>query len=265
MLNIPATGAMRTGYMDLDVMLGGGLMAGQMMLVCSRASMGKTSLLFNLATNAANFGAKVFLVSLEMPGDQVDLKILCSESGVTRYAIQSELLNVDEAESIMRAQEKIRNMPLYPVGVTNDADGVVNLFRQAEQEFGINLIVFDGFSMIQTAPGAGLAEEINRAARIFKGLAVELNCGFIGSFGLAKTPELRTNKRPLLSDLGDNDPLLDVADIVTFLYRDEFYHPDSNDKNTASLIIAKSRSGPTGTIHLYFEPELARFGNLMLE
>ena len=135
--------------------------------------------------------------------------------------------------------------------------------RLKAEKKDLGLIMIDYIQLMETGGGENRQQEVSKISRSLKQLARELDVPVVALSQLSRAVESRTNKRPMLSDLRESGAIEQDADVVMFLYRDEYYNPDSNDKNTAELIVAKHRHGPTGPIRLYFEASLTKFGNLL--
>ncbi len=265
----------RSSFTGLDEFLGG-FQRSDLIIVAGRPSMGKTSLALNIARNAAvEQGACVALFSLEMARESLVLRLLSSESGVSLSRIRLEH-HKEEAEEkrIMDATGVLSEAPIYiddsPHLKVTEMRGKA---RQLYYERGINLIIVDHLGLMQ---GDGRMEnrvqEISYISRSLKGIARELNVPLIAVSQLSRASEWRASHRPQLSDLRDSGSIEQDADVVIFIYRDEYYydreewqtqHPDREyPEGIADIIIAKHRNGPVGQISLRFIPKLAKFENI---
>ena len=265
----------RSSFTGLDEFLGG-FQRSDLIIVAGRPSMGKTSLALNIARNAAvEQGACVALFSLEMARESLVLRLLSSESGVNLSRIRLEH-HKEEAEEkrIMDATGVLSEAPIYiddsPHLRVTEMRGKA---RQLYYERGINLIIVDHLGLMQ---GDGRMEnrvqEISYISRSLKGIARELNVPLIAVSQLSRASEWRASHRPQLSDLRDSGSIEQDADVVVFIYRDEYYydreewqtqHPDREyPEGIADIIIAKHRNGPVGQISLRFIPKLAKFENI---
>lgn len=257
---------MSTGYTDLNMMLGGGFAPSDLIILAARPAMGKTALVLNIAVNMATQHNKpVAMFNLEMSKEQLITRMLCMESGMNSRALRSGTLHTDEWQSLSNAITKLSDAPIYIDDTSNVTPGEVRAKSRrlkAEQK-DLGLIIIDYLQLMETGNSENRVQEVSKISRSLKQLARELNVPVVALSQLSRAVESRTNKRPMLSDLRESGSIEQDADLVMFLYRDEYYNPDSNDKNTAELIVAKHRHGPTGTVKLYFEASLTRFGNLL--
>jgi len=253
-----------TGFIDLDHKTSG-LQKSDLILVAARPSMGKTAFSINIAVNAALKGnASVAIFSLEMSKEQLVQRILSSESHVELQKIINGRLNEDDWQKLLRAMG-----PLSQAKIFIDDTPAISLMemkakcRRLKMEKGLDLIMID---YLQLMSGEGRTEnrqqEISNISRGLKGLAKEMDCPVIALSQLSRAPEIRSDHRPILSDLRESGAIEQDADIVMFLYRDDYYHPDSEKKNIGEVIIAKHRNGPTGTVELVFMGEYTKFVNL---
>lgn len=253
-----------TGFIDLDHKTSG-LQKSDLILVAARPSMGKTAFSINVAVNAALKGnASVAIFSLEMSKEQLVQRILSSESHVELQKIINGRLNEDDWQKLLRAMG-----PLSQAKIFIDDTPAISLMemkakcRRLKMEKGLDLIMID---YLQLMSGEGRTEnrqqEISNISRGLKGLAKEMDCPVIALSQLSRAPEIRSDHRPILSDLRESGAIEQDADLVMFLYRDDYYHPDSEKKNIGEVIIAKHRNGPTGTVELVFMGEYTKFVNL---
>jgi len=253
-----------TGFIDLDHKTSG-LQKSDLILVAARPSMGKTAFSINIAVNAALKGnASVAIFSLEMSKEQLVQRILSSESHVELQKVINGRLNEDDWQKLLRAMG-----PLSQAKIFIDDTPAISLMemkakcRRLKMEKGLDLIMID---YLQLMSGEGRTEnrqqEISNISRGLKGLAKEMDCPVIALSQLSRAPEIRSDHRPILSDLRESGAIEQDADIVMFLYRDDYYHPDSEKKNIGEVIIAKHRNGPTGTVELVFMGEYTKFVNL---
>lgn len=253
-----------TGFNDLDKMCSG-LQPGDLIIVAARPSMGKTSLGMQIAFHAAGKQKKAVAVfSLEMSKEQLVQRILCAEAGVDLHKLRSGLLNEEDWSVLMRKGREIANIPLY----IDDAAiltvrQVRSKVRRLQAEKGIGLIVIDYLQLMQ---GSGRVEnrqqEIAEISRSLKGLAKELDVPVLALAQLSRSVEQRQDKRPVMSDLRESGSLEQDADVVMFIYRDEYYNPESEKRGIAEIIIGKQRNGPVGVVELAFVKEYTKFLNL---
>lgn len=252
-----------TGFIDLDHKLSG-LQKADLVLLAARPSMGKTALGINIATNAAlKADAKVAIFSLEMSKEQLVQRMMSSTAHVNLQNIISGRLAEDEWVQVINSIG-----PLSQAGVYIDDTAGISLIemraksRRLKMEKGLDLIVIDYLQLMQLeGRQESRQQEISAISRGLKALAKEIECPIIALSQLSRAPELRTDHRPILSDLRESGAIEQDADVVMFLYRDEYYHEDSEQKNIGELIIAKHRNGPTGNIELVWKGEFTKFLN----
>jgi replicative DNA helicase len=255
-----------TGFVDVDEMTRG-LQAGDLVIVAARPSMGKTSLVLNIAQYVAALEDHVVgFFSLEMSKESLFLRLLTSEAQIDGHRLMSGAIGGNDYHRISHALEKLNSMKLFIDDTANI--GVLEMrakSRRLQAEHGLSLIVID---YIQLMSGRGRFEnrtlELASISRSLKGLAKELNVPIIVLSQLSRAPESRSDHRPQLSDLRESGALEQDADVVVLIYRDDVYNrdPNSPDAGTAELILAKQRNGPTGVVKLAFLREQTRFANL---
>lgn len=253
-----------TGLWDLNKVTNG-LQKGELILLAARPSMGKTALALNIAYHAARAKKNVAVFSLEMSKTQIGIRLLSAASGVEATKISTGKGFTDrEKEYLVDALEDIENSQLY----VDDASGL-NVaamrmkLRRFKQEHGLDLIVVDYLQLMQ-GNGENRVQEISGISRGLKSLAKEFDAPVLALSQLSRQVEMRAEKRPQLSDLRDSGSLEQDADIVMFLYREEYYNRDEEENaNTAELIIAKNRNGATGAVKLFFDKETMLFSDLL--
>jgi replicative DNA helicase len=253
-----------TGFTDLDRMTSG-LQPGDLVIVAGRPSMGKTAFSMNIAEHVAiEQGLPVAVFSMEMGAVQLAMRMLGSVGMLDQHRMRTGKLLADDWPRVTHAVQRMQNAQLFideTPGLT-----VVELRararRLARQCGRLDLIVID-YLQLMTASGAGenRATEISEISRSLKSLAKELACPVIALSQLNRSLEQRPNKRPIMSDLRESGAIEQDADLITFIYRDEVYNPDSPDKGTAEIIIGKQRNGPIGTVRLTFQGSSTRFQN----
>ena len=261
-----------SSFAGLDEFLGG-FERSDLVIVAGRPSMGKTSLVLNIARNAAvEQGACVALFSLEMAREPLVLRLLASEAGVNLSHIRLGLHTEAEEKRVMDATGILSEAPIY----IDDSPRlrVVEMRSKARRLFyerGVNLIIVDHLGLMD-GQIKDRVQEISYISRSLKALARELNIPVVAVSQLSRAAEWRASHRPQLSDLRDSGSIEQDADVVVFIYRDEYYynreeweiqHPDRDyPEGIADIIIAKHRNGPTGQINLRFIPRLAKFENI---
>jgi replicative DNA helicase len=262
--NKGALTGLTTGFSDLDHKLSG-LQKSDLVLLAARPSMGKTALGVNIATNASLKGAgKIALFSLEMSKEQLVQRIISSTAHVDLQKIISGNLADDEWIQVVNAMGPLSRMEIY----IDDTAGISMMemkakCRRMKIEKGLDLIVVDYLQLMQIdGKVESRQQEISAISRGLKGLAKEMECPVLALSQLSRAPELRSDHRPILSDLRESGAIEQDADVVLFLYRDEYYDKESEKKNIGEVIISKHRNGPTGSIELVFKQEYTKFLNM---
>lgn len=252
-----------TGFIDIDNKLSG-MQKSDLILLAARPSMGKTALGINIATNAAiKAGAKVAIFSLEMSKEQLVQRMISAVAHVDLQKIISGRLNEDEWLQIIESMGPLSQTNIY----IDDTAGISLTemkakCRRLKIEKGLDLILIDYLQLMQLDGRAeNRQQEISAISRGLKALAKEMECPVIALSQLSRAPELRSDHRPILSDLRESGAIEQDADVVMFLYRDEYYNQDSDKKNIGEVIIAKHRNGPTGNVELVWLKEFTKFVN----
>lgn len=253
-----------TGFVDLD-RLCCGLQPGDLIIVAGRPAMGKTSLGMTVAHQAAlNNRVPTAVFSLEMSKAQLVQRMLCSEAMVDMQKVRSGNLSETDWNKMTEAAARLAGIPLY----IDDSPGlsvrqVRAKARRLKAEKGLGLIVIDYLQLMQgAARSENRQQEIADISRSLKALAKDLEVPVIALAQLSRSVEQRDKKRPIMSDLRESGSLEQDADIVMFIYREEYYKPDTEKRGIAEIIVAKQRNGPTGTVELAFLKEYTRFMNL---
>ena len=254
-----------TGFYDLNT-LTSGLRKSDLIILAARPSMGKTAFALNLAQNVAMKTKKgVAIFSLEMPKQQLVKRMLCAEAEVDTQRITSGNMQPKDWEKLVDAMTRLSDARIYiddTAGVTaTDIKAKCRRLMMEEKDFG--LVVID---YLQLMEGGGNTndrnQQISAISRSLKGLARELDVPIIALSQLSRGVESRPDKRPMMSDLRDSGAIEQDADIIMFIYRDEYYNRDDvNNKGKAEVIIAKHRNGPVGTIELLFQSNITKFKN----
>ena len=258
-----ATTGVPTGFKDLDDMTSG-LQAGDLVIVAGRPSMGKTSLAMNIAESAA-LGSKlpVAIFSMEMPGEQLAMRMMSSLGRINAHKVRTGKLEDDDWPRLTHAIGLLAEAPIF----IDDTPALTPLelrtrARRLKREHGLGLIVVDYLQLMEAPESSeNRATEISGITRSLKGLAKELSVPVMALSQLNRSLEQRPNKRPVMSDLRESGAIEQDADVIFFIYRDEVYNEDSQDKGTAEIIIGKQRNGPTGKVKLTFLGEYTRFEN----
>lgn len=256
-----------TGFYDLDRMTAG-LQAGDLIVLAARPSMGKTALAINIAEHVAlNEGLPVAVFSMEMGAAQLAVRIVGSIGRIDQGHLRTGRLKDDEWPRLAEAVERLRDMPLHideSAGLTS-SELRANARRLARNCGKLGLIVVDYLQLMSGTSGDGenRATELGEISRGLKMLARELQCPVIALSQLNRSVEQRPDKRPMMSDLRESGAIEQDADIIMFIYRDEYYTKDQcKEPGVAEVIIAKQRNGPTGTVKLAFLKPLTKFESL---
>ena len=254
-----------TQFYDLDDKTAG-LHGSELILVAARPAMGKTAFALNIATNAAlRANVPVAIFSLEMSKDQLVNRMLCSEAMVDSNKVRTGKLDEEDWTKLAEAIG-----PLSEAGVYIDDTPGISVMeirakcRKLKLEKNIGLVVIDYLQLVQgsSKKGGSREQEISEISRSLKILAKEINVPVIALSQLSRAPEQRPDHRPMLSDLRESGAIEQDADIVMFLYRDDYYNEDSEKKNIAEVILAKHRSGSTGTVELLWLGNYTKFANI---
>ncbi|ARC83342.1 replicative DNA helicase [Clostridium argentinense CDC 2741] len=252
-----------SGFKDLDEKTSG-FQSGDMVLIAARPSMGKTTFALNLAQHAAlRAGKSVAIFSLEMSKEQLAYKLLCAEANVDMLKLRTGELDERDWENIARASGPLADAKIF----IDDTAGVSIMemrskCRRLKMEHGIDMILIDYLQLMSGSGGESRQQEVSEISRSIKAIAKELKCPVIALSQLSRAPEQRADHRPMLSDLRESGSIEQDADLVMFLYRDEYYDKESEDKNVAECIIAKQRNGPVGTVKLAWLGQYSKFGSL---
>ena len=253
-----------SGFPELDSKTSG-FQKGDMILIAARPSMGKTTFALNLAQYAALRDAKSIAVfSLEMSKEQLAYKLLCAEANVDMLKLRTGNLEDKDWENIAKASGPLSAAKIF----IDDTAGISVMemrskCRRLKIEQGIDLIVIDYLQLMSGSKGTeSRQQEVSEISRSIKALAKEMECPVIALSQLSRAPEQRADHRPMLSDLRESGSIEQDADLVMFLYRDEYYNKETEDKNIAECIIAKQRNGPTGTVKLAWLGQFSKFGRL---
>lgn len=252
-----------TGIAELDKNLFG-LQKSDFILIAARPSMGKTSFALNIATHAAVHGhVPVVIFSLEMSSVQLVSRIISSEMLIDSNHLRTGELTDEDWEKIAASLSTLGQAPIYINDSTNVTISDIRAkCRRLKLEKDLGLIVIDYLQLMQGSRSESRQQEISDISRSLKILAKELDVPIVALSQLSRAPEQRAEHRPMLSDLRESGAIEQDADIVMFLYRDDVYNPDTEKKNVAECIIAKHRSGSTGTVEMFWAGQYTRFMNL---
>ena len=253
-----------TGFVDLDYKTSG-LQPSDLILVAARPSMGKTAFVLNMAQYMAfRKDRSVAIFSLEMSKEQLVNRLFALESKVDSQSIRTGNLQDEDWAKLIEGAGIIGNSRL----IIDDTPGISiselrSKCRKFKLEQGLDVVIID-YLQLMTGSGRGSdsrQQEISDISRALKGVARELNVPVVALSQLRRAVEKRDDKRPMLSDLRESGAIEQDADVVMFIYRDDYYHKDTENKNMAEIIIAKQRNGPIGTVNLVWMPEYTRFVN----
>ena len=254
-----------TGFVDLDYRTSG-LQPSDLVLVGARPSMGKTAFALNVVQHAAVRKHKCSAIfSLEMSKKQLVNRMLSCEAGVESEKLRSGKLEDSDWEKLAMALAPLSEAPIY----VDDTPGITlaemrSKCRKLKLDKGLDLIMIDYLQLMSGSGrnGDNRQQEISDISRGLKALAREMQAPVVALSQLSRALEARADHRPMLSDLRESGAIEQDADVVMFLYRDEYYHPETEDKNIAEIIIAKQRNGPTGTVKLAWLGQYTKFANL---
>lgn len=256
-----------TGYLDLDRMMTG-LQPSDLVILAARPAMGKSALAMAVAQHAAESGVGVAVFSLEMSSDQVGARVLSGTASVQLSRIRTGQLSRDrEWPALGEALGRLGELPLYvcdqPALTVGQIRGKVR--RLKARDPGLRLVVVDYLQLLGADQRLPREQQVSAMSRGLKALAKELDVAVLALSQLNRGVEQRQDKRPLLSDLRESGAIEQDADVILFIYRDEYYNKETRDRNIAEVIIAKQRNGPTGTVKLFFDGAYTRFDNLAAE
>lgn len=252
-----------TGFKQLDKLLTG-LHGGELVLVGARPSMGKTSFAINIASAAAAKGYGVAVFSLEMPREQIAMRILCGDARVDMQHVRSGTLRDKEWIKLAQTVNPLSNEKIY----IDDTAGLTpsqmrSRVRRLKLEKGLDLVVID-YLQLMGADGKSenRQQEVSEISRRLKAIALELEIPILACAQLSRANTQRQVKKPMLSDLRDSGSIEQDADVVMFLHRESYYDAASEETNTAEVIVAKQRNGPLGTIKLNWLSEFTLFEDM---
>ena len=255
-----------TGFIDLDYKTSG-MQPSDFVLIAARPSMGKTAFVLNLVDHVAvKKGLPCMVFSLEMSKEQLVNRMLAMESNVDSQKLRTGSLTDSDWDAVVEGIGVIGNSKL----IIDDTPGISitelrSKCRKMKLEYGLSMVIID---YLQLMSGSGSRnsdnrqQEISEISRSLKALAREMSAPVIALSQLSRACETRTDHRPMLSDLRESGAIEQDADVVMFLYRDDYYNKDTDMPNIAEVIIAKQRNGPIGTVNLLWQPEFTKFVNL---
>jgi replicative DNA helicase len=252
-----------TGYTDLDNLLTG-MHMGEFILVAGRPAIGKTALGMNIVENAAiRYGVKAAVFSLEMPAEQLVMRMLCSQARVSLQSVRQGALSDNDWLKLTDAMPSIARSHIY----IDDTGGITvpairSKARRLQMERGLDLIMIDYLQLMSgTGRFSNRQEEVSSISRSLKGLAQELSVPVLVMSQLSRAPAGRSSHVPILSDIRDSGAIEQDADVVMFIHRENYYDPATEKGNIADIIVAKQRNGPLATIELAYIGDYTRFVN----
>lgn len=254
-----------SGFRDLD-RITSGFQQNDLIIIAARPSVGKTAFALNIAQNVAiNTDENVAIFSLEMGADQLVSRMLCAEGNIDAQRLRTGNLETEDWSKLTMAMGSLSNAGIF----IDDSPGIRvseirSKCRRLKQEHGLGMIVIDYLQLIQGSANSrdNRQQEVSEISRSLKGLARELNVPLIALSQLSRGVEQRQDKRPMMSDLRESGSIEQDADIVGFLYRDDYYDAESEKQNIIEIIISKQRNGPVGNVELAFVKEYNKFVDL---
>ncbi len=255
-----------TGFTELDKMTAG-FQRNDLIIIAARPSVGKTAFALNIAQNVATKAREnVAIFSLEMGAEQLVMRMLCAEGNINAQNLRTGQLTAEDWSKLTMAMGSLSNAGIY----IDDTPGIRvseirSKCRRLRQESGLGMILIDYLQLIQGSGrggGENRQQEVSEISRSLKALARELEVPVIALSQLSRGVEQRQDKRPMMSDIRESGSIEQDADIVGFLYRDDYYDKESENKNIIEIILAKQRNGPVGTVSLAFVKEYNKFVNL---
>ena len=267
----PITGV-ASGFNDLDRRTAG-FQVGDLVIIAARPSMGKTALMVNMAEHAVmsgdgaappDAGGAVLIFSMEQPADQLVMRMLSSLGRIDQTRMRTGDLQARDWDMFNSARAMLKDKPLYiddtPALTPNDLR--TRARRVAAEAGGLKMVMVDYMQLMQSSgKHENRTNEIAEISRSLKAIAKELRCPLVACSQLNRSLESRTDKRPYMSDLRESGAIEQDADVILFIYRDEVYNKESEDKGLAEIIIGKQRNGPIGMVKLSFAPQLTKFDN----
>jgi len=256
-----------TGYKDIDIMLGG-LQKSDLILLAGRPSMGKTAAALCIGYNAARLGKKVAVFSLEMGKRLLARRLMAMHSKVDQQRLRAGWVEDDEWDTVMGAAQVLSGLPMW---IDDTAGSPIasmrsKMRRLIQEQGGIDLMIVDYLGLIEPDVDASkrdnLVQQISTISKGLKMLAREFDIPVLTLCQLSRAVESRQEKKPMLSDLRDSGSLEQDCDVCLFIYREDYYKPDTERKNLADILIAKHRNGPVGEVALYFKRDQTMFYNL---
>lgn len=249
----------KSGFSNLDDMITG-LKNGSLVILAARPAQGKSAMMLNIATNIAKTGLPVVIFSLEMLANELTERIITAEAEINTYQINNGIADWDKLKT---STEKVKQLPIFIQDTTlkNVSEIYSQVLKIKNKYKRIGAVFLDYIQLIDTGEDDA-TQSLTKISRALKLMAMDLDVPVVALSQLSRAVEQRANKRPILSDLRQSGSLEQDADQVFFLYRDEYYNPDTDKKRIAEFIIAKFRDGAVGTVEMYFDPFITKFTDL---
>ncbi|MBK9143816.1 MAG: replicative DNA helicase [Candidatus Melainabacteria bacterium] len=253
-----------SGFYDLDA-LTSGFQPSDLVIIAARPSMGKTAFVLNIAQHVAvEHNIPVAVFSLEMSKESLVMRMLCSEAEIDSNRLRTGHMHTSDWTKLASAMGRLGEAPIYidDSALVNSLEMRAKCRRLKSEMNGLGLVIIDYIQLMQGRKQTdNRVQEVSEISRSLKTLAREINVPVIALSQLSRAVEARQNKRPMLSDLRESGSIEQDADLVAFIYRDEYYNPETEQRGEAEIIIAKQRNGPTGTVELLYQGSITRFLN----
>ena len=267
----PSRGAgIPTGYTDLDRLLGGGLRAGELVIIASRPGMGKTSLLNGIAANVTGINRdyrpaevhRVVFYSMEMSENELANRYISMDTRIPSTRVRAGDMTPDEWTAFMGSSARHTAAPMWLNCESQTTRSMRDDAERLQIKHGVDLIIVDYLGLFDDG-GDDAYQKTSAISHALKGVARSLNIALVAAAQLSRSCEMRSNKRPVMSDLRDSGSIEQDMDVGIFIYRDEYYDANTEHHNIAEVAVGKNRNGATGIANLYFSKEHTRFANLI--
>lgn len=253
-----------SGYSDMDSLIDG-FALGESTIIAARPSMGKTSLALNLTLNIAKKQIPVLFFSLEQNEEGITDRLLCLDAQVNNKRYRRRTLKADEKDRLSKAYTNLLQLPIKIVDGSTSTSQVRSFVAKELRKSKELFVISDYLTLFTDSPNLSAHERYGHVAKRMQDMAKEFRIPFVTLAQLNRQLEQRNNKRPILSDLRESGNIEEAADKVLFIYRDDYYNPNTDKKNIAEIICAKYRDGETGIVELYWRPEHYQFSSLARE
>ena len=248
----------KTGFVDVDELIDG-FALGENVILAARPSMGKTAWALNIALNVAKKGVHVSFFSMEMSKERITDRLLCMEGSINAKRMRVRKLSPEEVGRIQQAEKVLQGLPITIYDGSMNTSKIRSVLARSK---GDAFAVIDYLTLLTDHPNLSSNERYGTIAKTIQGIGADFKIPMLTLSQLNRKPEERTNRRPILSDLRESGDIEAAADKVIFLYRDEYYNPNTDDRGVAEVICSKNRDGETGMEKLYWRPEILRFGDI---